>query len=86
MGMELARYAVNAVVVEELQGQIDWFVNYYNETRPHKALNRKTDKRRGPKTPKQAFDAKPKAKPGTYDGELLRTCTIDPDVTYQRQA
>jgi transposase InsO family protein len=41
----------------ELQDQIDRFVSYYNECRPHRALDRKT--------PKEVFDSKVKAHPDT---------------------
>jgi hypothetical protein len=41
--------------IAELQGQVDCFVRYYNETRPHSA--------RGMVPPKQAFDALEKATP-----------------------
>lgn len=41
--------------VEELQFQVDTFVAYYNEVRPHRA--------RGRMTPKAAFDARDKAHP-----------------------
>lgn len=44
-----------AVSVDELQAQIDRFVAYYNEVRPHRARDRKT--------PRQAFDARDKARP-----------------------
>jgi transposase InsO family protein len=40
----------------ELQAQLDTFVDYYNNVRPHRALNRKT--------PRSAFDARVKATPG----------------------
>lgn len=39
-----------------LQRQIDEFVAYYNEVRPHRSLPRRT-------TPKKAFDARTKARP-----------------------
>jgi hypothetical protein len=38
-----------------LQTQVDWFVDYYNEIRPHKA--------RGRKPPRVAFEARDKARP-----------------------
>lgn len=41
--------------IAELQSQLDFFVRYYNETRPHSA--------RGMIPPKQAFDALAKASP-----------------------
>lgn len=44
-----------AATIAELQGQIDRFVAYYNEIRPHRAKNRMT--------PRAAFDARDKARP-----------------------
>ena len=44
-----------ATSLAELQDQLDTFVNYYNEHRPHRALGRRT--------PRQAFDARLKAHP-----------------------
>jgi transposase InsO family protein len=44
-----------ARTISELQGQIDWFVRYYNEERPHSA--------RGMVPPRQAFEALEKAVP-----------------------
>lgn len=44
-----------AMSIEELQRQLDWFVDYYNTVRPHRA--------RGRITPREAFDARDKAKP-----------------------
>jgi transposase InsO family protein len=38
-----------------LQAQLDWFVDYYNERRPHRALQRRT--------PREAFDSRCKAHP-----------------------
>lgn len=43
--------------IEELQAQIDWFVDYYNCVRPHRAKDRRP--------PIQAFEARDKATPGT---------------------
>lgn len=45
-----------ATTINQLQAQIDRFVDYYNHQRPHRAKNRRT--------PKQAFDALEKARPG----------------------
>jgi transposase InsO family protein len=39
----------------ELQAQVDWFVAYYNEVRPHRAIGRRT--------PMAAFAARDKARP-----------------------
>jgi len=41
--------------LEELEVQLDRFRSYYNGTRPHRALGRRT--------PAEAFDARPKARP-----------------------
>jgi transposase InsO family protein len=45
-----------ATTIKELQGQLDWFINYYNEVRPHRSLNRRT--------PRSAYEARVKAHPG----------------------
>ena len=44
-----------AASVEELQAQLDWFGEYYNTCRPHRAVGRRT--------PAEAFAARPKATP-----------------------
>jgi transposase InsO family protein len=41
--------------VDDLQAELDWFRQYYNHHRPHRALHRRT--------PAQAFEARPKASP-----------------------
>lgn len=46
-----------AETIEQLQAQLDWFVDYYNNVRPHRAKNRRP--------PIEAFNARDKAKPGT---------------------
>jgi transposase InsO family protein len=46
-----------AASIAELQAQVDRFVAYYNEERPHRARDRLT--------PRSAFDARDKAGPGT---------------------
>jgi hypothetical protein len=46
-----------AASVAELQAQVDRFVAYYNFERPHRARKRMT--------PKEAFDARDKAHPGS---------------------
>lgn len=45
-----------AVKLEELQSQLDRFLHYYNNIRPHRALDRRT--------PLQAFTSSLKARPG----------------------
>jgi|SRR5271170_3237655 len=44
-----------AETLDELQSQLDRFVGYYNEVRPHRSLGRKT--------PRSAFEARTKARP-----------------------
>jgi transposase InsO family protein len=44
-----------ARTLRQLQAQLDWFRNYYNDVRPHRALGRRT--------PAQAFAARTKATP-----------------------
>jgi transposase InsO family protein len=46
-----------APTTAELQAQLDRFVAYYNDQRPHRARSRHT--------PRQAFDARDKARPGS---------------------
>ena len=58
--------------INQLQNQIDRFVNYYNHQRPHRAKNRRT--------PKVAWDALDKARPGdpiTATHFRVRTDRID---------
>jgi transposase InsO family protein len=45
-----------ATTMRELQAQLDWFTDYYNTVRPHRALGRRT--------PQSAYDARVKAHPG----------------------
>jgi transposase InsO family protein len=61
--------------VASLQAQLDWFRDYYNTARPHRALNRRT--------PAVAFAARPKATPAASqptiaDHYRVRHDTIDP--------
>ena len=46
-----------ARTIPDLQDQLDRFVAYYNDHRPHRARDRHT--------PRQAYDARDKARPGT---------------------
>jgi hypothetical protein len=46
---------IRAAVPTVLQHQLDWFRRYYNTIRPHRAIDRRT--------PQQAYDARPKARP-----------------------
>lgn len=57
--------------VEELQTQIDAFVGYYNEVRPHRA--------RGRMTPRTAFEARDKARPTGPILDLPRGCRVRRD-------
>ena len=61
---------VPARTIAELQGQIDRFVAYYNEVRPHRA--------RGRITPRAAFDARDKARP------VGRKVHLEPGVRVRR--
>jgi hypothetical protein len=47
-----------AATIDELQHQIDDFLDYYNTVRPHWALGRRT--------PREAFNDRPKAFPSGY--------------------
>ena len=61
-----------AATLSELQNQLDQFRTIYNDTRPHRALNRQT--------PRQAYDATIKATPTTTPPGThfrIRTDTID---------
>lgn len=45
--------------ISQLQHQIDWFIDYYNQIRPHRAKNRRT--------PISAFNSRDKARPSPSD-------------------
>jgi transposase InsO family protein len=49
--------------LDELQIQLDWFREYYNTGRPHRAVGRRT--------PAAAFEARPKAVPSGVGGGVL---------------
>jgi hypothetical protein len=53
-----------AVTIAELQAQLDRFARYYNGTRPHRALGRRT--------PAVAFASRPKATPSGPRLEIPR--------------
>ncbi len=58
--------------IGEFQKQLDHFRDYYNNTRPHRALARQT--------PSQAYNARPKAQPGSKiipDHFRLRNDVVD---------
>jgi len=61
-----------AETLAELQHQLDTFVRYYNNVRPHRAL--------GKRTPLQAYSARIKAKPATPPAQThyrVRNDTVD---------
>lgn len=60
-----------AETIKELQAQIDAFVAYYNEVRPHRA--------RGRTTPKAAFDARDKARPAGPSIDLPKGARVRRD-------
>jgi Integrase core domain len=60
-----------AKTIEQLQGQVDRFVAYYNEIRPHRA--------KGRKTPTSAFDSRDKARPSTREGTFTRELRVRHD-------
>lgn len=61
-----------AETIEQLQAQVDRFVAYYNEVRPHRA--------KGRKTPRSAFDSRDKARPTKRDGTFTRELRVRHDV------
>ena len=60
-----------AETITELQTQVDRFVAYYNEIRPHRAKARKT--------PKSAFDSRAKARPIKREGDFSRELRVRHD-------
>ena len=58
--------------VDQLQGQLDWFREYYNRVRPHRALGRAT--------PEEAFVARPKAAPPPTPETTARHWRVRRDV------
>src|SRR5918994_353657 len=61
-----------AKTVTELQAQVDRFVAYYNEVRPHRA--------KGRKTPRSAFESRAKARPIKREGAFTRELRVRHDV------
>lgn len=61
-----------ATTVAELQAQVDRFVTYYNEVRPHRA--------KGRRTPKSAFESRDKARPIKRAGTFTRELRVRHDV------
>jgi transposase InsO family protein len=62
--------AVTTIV--ELQAQVDRFVAYYNQVRPHRA--------KGRKTPQSAFESRDKARPIEREGTYTRELRVRHDV------
>jgi transposase InsO family protein len=60
-----------ASTVGALQRQLDWFRGYYNTSRPHRALGRRT--------PQAAFEARPKDRPSLPGLVLPAHCRIRRD-------
>ncbi len=60
-----------AVTIEELQAQVDAFVAYYNDVRPHRA--------KGRRTPRSAFDSRAKARPIERDQSFSRELRVRHD-------
>lgn len=60
-----------AETIPELQTQVDRFVAYYNEVRPHRA--------KGRKTPRSAFDSRAKARPITREWSFTRELRVRHD-------
>jgi hypothetical protein len=62
-----------ALTTRQLQRQLDRFVKYYNEVRPHRALHRRT--------PLEAFEARAEATPRhgdiDVDGYRVRHDNVD---------
>lgn len=60
-----------AETIAQLQAQVDRFVAYYNDVRPHRA--------KGRKTPKSAFDSRDKARPSTREGTFTKELRVRHD-------
>jgi len=60
-----------ATTIADLQAQVDRFVAYYNEVRPHRA--------KGRKTPKSAYDSRDKARPTKREGTFTRELRVRHD-------
>ena len=61
-----------AETIAELQAQLDRFVAYYNEVRPHRA--------KGRKTPQSAYESRARARPIKRDGTYTRELRVRHDV------
>ena len=60
-----------ADTIADLQAQVDRFVAYYNEVRPHRA--------KGRKTPRSAFESRAKARPIKREGTFTRELRVRHD-------
>jgi transposase InsO family protein len=60
-----------AETIPDLQVRLDWFADYYNTVRPHRALARRT--------PAAAFEARSKARPGNTPLAVPPHCRIRQD-------
>jgi transposase InsO family protein len=60
-----------ATTIDELQAQVDRFVAYYNEVRPHRA--------KGRRTPRSAFESRAKARPIKREGSFTRELRVRHD-------
>lgn len=60
-----------AETVAQLQGQLDWFRDYYNTRRPHRGIGRRT--------PAVAFEARPKASPSRPGVAVPSHCRLRRD-------
>jgi len=65
------RKQLRATTNAELQAQVDRFVAYYNEVRPHRA--------KGRRTPRSAFDSRDKARPTKRPGSFTRELRVRHD-------
>ncbi|MGH2800702.1 MAG: integrase core domain-containing protein [Thermoleophilaceae bacterium] len=60
-----------ARTIAELEAQVDRFVAYYNEVRPHRA--------KGRKTPQSAFESRDRARPSKREGTFTRELRVRHD-------
>ena len=67
-----------AATIAELQAQVDRFIDYYNEVRPHRA--------KGRRPPKLAFDSRDKARPRKVNGVFSKELRVRHDRIDQHGA
>ena len=60
-----------ATTIAQLQAQLDRFVDYYNQIRPHRAKSRKS--------PKSAYDSRDKARPTRREGAFTKELRVRHD-------